>query len=330
MRNVTQNQPDPARRLFLALGAATALGPANVMAQGFPNRPVRVLVGTPAGGLADIVARVLAHGLSDSMGQPFVVENRAGAAGVIAADAVAKAPPDGHTLLAATDSMAAVNQFVYPKMPYDPDKDLQSVAMLGKATLVLVAHPDLPAKSLNAFIQLVRSRPNAYNYSSGGPGHPLHLAMELLLQRLGLAMGHVPYKGAAPAVQGLLGAEVQAMIVGAAEALPHIKVGKLVPLAATGPSAEELFPSLPQLKSLHRDLDISPWFALFAPARTSPQTVAALNAAVNQYLKSTEAQKRLAEIGIKPVPLSPTELDALVAAERKVYGPLVKSLGITP
>lgn len=287
------------------------------------------MVGNPAGGLGDVLARAVAQGLSDSTRQSFYVENKAGASGILAADTVAKAPSDGYTLLLATDGMIVVNQFVFPKMPYNPNKDLQSVALIGRATLVLVVNPDCGIKTIDEFIKQTKLKSNKLNYSSGGPGHPLHLAMELMKNRLGLTIAHIPYKGSAPAVQALLAGEVSAMIVGVAEAMQHIKAGKLIPLAATGPGAEENFPNLPQLKSLHPDLDIAPWFGLFAPAGTVPDTIGLLNEHVNRLLRTPEMQKRFGEYGVSPTPSNVAQLDSLIAAERTRYGPLVKALGIT-
>lgn len=315
--------------LRMAAFAAAALTPWQAFAQSYPNKPVRMLVGNPAGGLGDVVARAVAQGLGDSTRQPFVVENKAGASGILATDTVAKASPDGYNLLLATDGMIVVNQFVFPKLPYDPNKDLQSVALIGRATLVLVVNPTTGIKTADEFLRQTRVRSNRLNYSSGGPGHPLHLAMELVKSRMGLTIAHIPYKGSAPAVQALLAGEVSAMIVGVAEAMQHIKAGKLVPLAATGPGAAEIFPSLPQLKSLNPDLDIAPWFGLFAPAGTGAGTVTMLNENVNRLLRTPDMQKRFAEYGVSPMPSDVAQLDTLIAAERAKYGPLVKALALT-
>ena len=315
----------------LLLGSLSALalaGATRVAAQDYPQRPVKMLVGTPAGGLADVLARHVGQQLGVRLGQPFIVDNKAGASGLIAIDAMVKSAPDGHTLVTATDTMMVVNQFVYPKLPYDPDKDTRAVALLGKATLVLVAHPSLGVKSAEDFFALAKSKPNEITYSSGGPGHPLHLAIELIQSKLGFKLMHVPYRGAAPAAQAVLGGEVKAMIIGVAESMQHIRAGKLIPLAATGPAAQKLFPSLPELKRFHPDLDLAPWFGLFGPSAMATSRVNVVNQAASQYLQSPEAAARLADFGITPMTLSPSDLDALVIAEKAKYGPLIQSLGI--
>lgn len=308
--------------------ASTFVGAVTAQAQTYPTRPVKFFVGNPAGGLGDVIARTLGNALSVSMGQPFIVDNRAGASGVLATDAMAKAPPDGYSLLVAPDNMIVVNQFVFPKLPYDPNKDIRSVALIGKAALVLVAHPTLGVKTADEFFKLAKAQPQTIDYASGGPGHPLHLAMELTQNRLGISLVHVPYKGSAPAVQGLLGGEVKVMIVGVAEVLQHIKSGKLIALAATGPGAETLFPGLPLLKSYSPDLDMSVWFGLFAPAGTKPEVISTLNAATNNYLSTSEAKAKLAEFGVAATPAKPSDLDALIQSDRAKYEPLIKQLGL--
>jgi tripartite-type tricarboxylate transporter receptor subunit TctC len=312
-----------------AAGLLGLLGTRNAFAQSYPSRPVRLLVGSPAGGLADVIARATAQKLGDALGQAFIVDNKPGASGVIATDALAKSAPDGYTLFVTPDSMIVVNQFVYPKLPYDPNKDIVPVALIGKATLVLVANPSLGVKTAAEFIAHAKEKPRSIDYGTGGAGHPTHLSFELLQRRTGIALNAVPYKGTAPAMQGLLGGEVQAMVVGVAEAMPHIRSGKLVALAASGPAAREIFPDLPLFTQFHPDLDLSVWFGVFAPAGIKAEVVTTLNTEVNKFLRTSEARGKLAEFGITPMPSRPAELDAIVQADRAKYGPLIKALGIT-
>jgi tripartite-type tricarboxylate transporter receptor subunit TctC len=319
------------RRRALELGIAAALLchalPAS--AQAGSSRALRLLVGSPPGGLADVLARSTGLSLAQTMGRPLVVDNKPGASGTIAADTLAKSAPDGYTLFLTPDTTVVATQYIYPKLPYDPVNGLQSVALIGKATLVFLVKPSLGVKTMDEFIRLAKSKPRAINYGSGGQGHPTHLSMELLANRTGISLTHVPYKGTAPAIQGLLGGEVEAMIIGVAESMPHIKSGKLVALATSGPAAKEVFPELPLFTKLHPDLDLTVWFGIFAPAGTNEAVVAKVNGEINRFLGSAEARKQFSEFGITPTPASPRELDAVVTADRAKFGPLIKSLGIT-
>ncbi len=322
----------PSRRAallqMLATGvAATANLP--VWAQPLSSRPIKVVVGSPPAALGDVIARLMAQKLGDALGQPGIVDNRAGASGGIAADYVAKAPGDGHTLLVAPDAVMVVNPFVFPKLPYDPTKDFRSVALLGKATLVLLVSPALNVKTLAEFVQMAKAKPKAINFGSGGPGHPSHIAMELVASRLGLQLTHVPYKGTSPALQGLMGGDVNAVIVSMAEAMPQVKAGNVIALATSGPAAKEVFPNLPEFKESHPDLDISVWFGMFAPASTPPDVVLRLNNEINKALSQADVTRRLAEFGLTVTPGSPSVLDQLMTADRARFGPLVKALGIT-
>lgn len=292
--------------------------------------PLKVVVGSPPGALGDVIARLMATKLGEQMSVPGIVDNRAGASGSLAADHVAKSPGNGQTLLVAPDAVMVVNPYVFPKLPYDPAKDFRSVALLGKATLVLLVSPTLGVKNLQEFIALVKSKPKAVDFGSGGAGHPSHVAMELVANRLGLQMTHVPYKGTSPAMQDLMGGQVGAVIVSLAEAMPQVKAGKVIALATSGPAAKEAFPALPEFKELHADLDISVWFGMFAPAGTDATVVARLNAEVNKVLAQPDVKKRLGDFGLSVSSSTPADLDKLMLADRARFGPLVKSLGITP
>ncbi|VTU39655.1 Argininosuccinate lyase [Variovorax sp. PBL-H6] len=312
----------------LAAGVAATVN-LPVWAQPHSSRPIKVVVGSPPGALGDVIARLMAQKLGDALGQPSIVDNRAGASGGIAADYVAKSQGDGHTLLVAPDAVMVVNPFVFPKLPYDPTKNFRSVALLGKATLVLLVSPAMNAKSLTEFVQMAKAKPKAINFGSGGPGHPSHMAMELVASRLGLQLTHVPYKGTSLALQGLMGGDVNAVIVSMAEAMPQVKAGNVVALATSGPAAKEVFPNLPEFKESHPDLDISVWFGMFAPASTSADVVLRLNTEINKALGQADVSKRLAEFGLTVTPGLPSVLDELMAVDRARFGPLVKALGIT-
>jgi tripartite-type tricarboxylate transporter receptor subunit TctC len=330
MTDYSHSLPDRRTALLhvLATGLA-ASAPLPVWAQPLSSRPVKVVVGSPPGALGDVIARLLAQKLGEALGQPGVVDNRAGASGAIAADYAAKAPGDGHTLLVAPDGVMVVNPFVFTKLPYDPIKDFRSVALLGKATLVLLVSPTLKVKTFAEFVQLAKSKPKAINFGSGGPGHPSHMAMELVANRLGLQMTHVPYKGTSLALQGLLGAEVEAVIVSMAEAMPQVKAGTVIPLATSGPAAKEVFPNLPEFKESSADLDIAVWFGVFTAASTPADVVQRLNTEVNKVLAQPDVVKRLADFGLTTTPGAPSALSQLMTADLARFGPLVKALGIT-
>jgi len=319
----------PTRRSILlqvAAGAAALCPTLQTLAQ--PAGTYRVVVGSPPGALGDVLARLVAQKLGEATGQPAIADNKPGAAGAIAADIVAKSAGDGRTLLVYPDAVMVVNPFVYPKLPYDPLKDFQPVALLGKASFALIVSPKLKVKTIAELVQLAKSQPKAINFGSGGAGHPTHMVMELLNQKLGIQLTHIPYKGTSPSIQALLAGDVGAMICGVVEAMPHIKAGTVLPLAASGPAAKEIFPALPQFKDLHEDLDVSVWFGVSAPASTPRDVVSRLNAQINRALAEPDVQKRLGEFGLTPTPSAPAELERLTKLDLARFGPLVKSLGL--
>lgn len=318
------------RRRALLLGAATLATP-TAWAQGagaFPSRPVRLVLPSPPGSLVDVLARQFSTGMGEVLAQPVVVDNKPGAGGVIAADLVAKAPADGHTLLLATDSLLTINPFIYPQLSYDPRRDFKPVSLLGKASVVMVAHPSLGVKTPADLIRLARARPDSLNYGSGGQGHTTHLAMELFLKHAGVRLTHVAYRGTTPAMQALLGGEIGVVITGLAEALPHIRAGKVVALASSGPLGKGIFPDLPELKDIHPELDMAFWFAVLAPAQTPVPAIAALNAAVARSAQSAEVRQKLGEFGFTVMSSAPDVVDGLIVADLARYGPLIKSLNI--
>ena len=320
----------PRRRGLLQLLAASLVGgtAVRVLAQKFPSRAVRIVVGSPPGALGDVLARVIGQQLTELTNQPAIVENRPGAAIAIAAEVVAKSPGDGHTLLLAPDAAFVVNPFIYPKLPYDPARDFQPVALLGRASLVLLASPTLQVKTFDDFARRAKDRPKAINYGSGGVGHPTHIIMELVCDRTGIQLTNVPYSGTTPALQGLMRGDILAMISGFAEAMPQIRAGAVVPLAPSGPAAKDTFPTLPELKDLHSDLDVSVWFGVFAPAATPREVVLTLNAEFNKALAQPDVRKRFSDFGLIPEPGTPAEFEKLIKQDRERYEPLVKALRI--
>lgn len=320
------------RRLAMvtALLAAAGIAVPASGAEAFPTRPVTILVGSPAGSLSDVLARFIAQKVGESLKQTVIVDNKPGANGSLMAGLVARAPADGYTLMLVPDTVMVVNQFVYPKLPYDTEKSFQSLALLGKIDAVLVTHPNSGLKTFADFVQQAKARPRGLSYASGGTAHPVHLMMEMTAKRLGLELVHVPYKGTAPAIQDVAAGQVQVMIVGLAEAQPLMKAGRLVPLAATGPGAKEAFPNLPLLKDMHPDLDMSVWFGVFGPRGMPKEIVRTLNAEINRALQTPEARARFAEFGMHPFPTEIEALDTLMTTDREKMGTLAKALGLKP
>ena len=318
------------RRLCLqALSLMLSTSAGGAVAQTPSARTLRLITGSPPGALGDVLPRLLGQKLTEAGTAQAIVDNRVGAAGALAASAVAKAAPDGQTLLVAPDAVMVANPFVYSKLTYNPERDFRGVSLLGKASLMLAVSPSLNVKSFAEFIQLAKAKPKSINYGTGGAGHPTHIIMELIANRLGFQVTHVPYKGTSPAMQGLLAGEIGAMIVGMAEGLPHLRTGKVLALGGSGPSVKEVLPGVPEFKEFHPDLDVSVWFGVFAPAATPQEVIASSSADIYKALAQPDVRKRLADYGLAPVQMSPAELDQFARTDRGRYGPLIKALGLT-
>lgn len=332
--NIHHSNQTPTRQVSRRLALAAAMLAAFCIAtparaaDPYPTKPITILVGSPAGSLSDVLARVIAQNMGESLKQTVIVDNKPGANGSLTASAVARSPADGYTLMLVPDSVMVVNQFVYQKLPYNADKDFQSLALLGKIDVLLVTHLNSGLKTFADFVQRAKAQPRGLSYASGGPAHGTHLMMEMTSNRLGLALTHVPYKGTAPAIQDLASGQVQVMFVGLAEAQPMIKAGRLVALAATGPGAKEAFPNLPLLKEAHPDLDLPVWFGIFGPAGMPKEVINTLNAEINKAMQAPEARSRFANFGMHPSPTQIATLDTQIKTDRAKFGPLVKSLGL--
>lgn len=318
------------RRMTLKLLAAAAAVCCGVpaFAQKFPSKPIKILLGNPPGSLDDILARLIGPKITESTGEPVVVDNKPGAGATLAADQVAKAAGDGYTLLLCADSVMVFNPFVYPKLSYEASKDFQPVAMIGKASMMLVVNPNLNVKTFSELVALAKSKPKSLNYASAGTGSTMHIVMELMASRMGMELTHVPYKGPAPAIQAVMAGEVSAMIVGMAVGMPQVRAGKVVPLATSGPLGKETLPNLPEFKDGHPDLDVSTWFGVYAPASTPRDVVMALNGEINKSLGLPDVKKRLSDFGLVPLPSAPADLDQAARADRQRYGTLIKGLNL--
>ena len=300
-----------------------------VFPQNTVKRSLRLIVGSPPGALGDVVTRLVSSKLNNYMDAAVLVDNKAGASGIISAELVAKASPDGSTLLVAADNVFVVNSLLYQKLSYDLT-DFRSVALLGRGGLVLIARPSLGINNLNDFINYAKLHPARVTFSSGGAGHVTHIGTELIANRMGIKLLHVPYKGTTPALTAVISSEVDVMLVGLAGAMPFIKSGRAIALAITGSASKELLPNLPYLKDIHPDLDVTYWFGVFAPKETSSEVVANLNATVNKILKEAEVEKKFASMGMWVSSSKPADLEALIKEDKLRYGPLVSSLNIKP
>lgn len=316
------------RRHVLTAVLAAGLCAVSPHALAFPDKPVRIVVPFPAGGATDVVARALALRLGQAWNQPVIVENRTGAGGNIGADAVAKSPADGHTLLLASPAEVAINHYLYASMPYDPVKDLVPVAKVASAPLVLVVQSKSPIVSVQALVRDAKSRANAVNYASSGTGGPQHLAGELFRLMSGIKMTHVPYKGGAPAMNDLLGGQVEIFFSGLPPAQPHIQSGRL---RALGVSTGQRSPLLPQVPTVSEQgfpgFDIENWQGVFVPAGTPPAVVEQLGQAIGKIVADKAFADQLQAQGAGPAFMNPMTFGAFVAAERQKYGKLVKESG---
>jgi tripartite-type tricarboxylate transporter receptor subunit TctC len=311
-----------------ALAGAAALAAAPARAQSFPERPIRLIIPfAPAGG-TDIAARLLGEQLGPILGQQVVPDNRPGANGVIAGEALRAAPADGHTLLVATAASFGAAPALGQKLPYDVEKDFAPVAMLGLFPLVLNASPNLGVADLKGFLELARSRPGALNYASAGVGGTNHLVFEMIAQAAGLRLAHVPYRGAALAATDVMSGQVQVMVDSLAASLQNIEGGKIKALGVTTANRQPQLPNVPTLKEQGVDVVYPGWASFVAPAGTPEPIVARLNAAVNRALAAEPLQRRYRELVIEAAAWTPAETARFMAQDRATLTELVRRTGI--
>ncbi len=316
------------RTLRAALALASMLLAGMAAAQ-YPSRPIRLIVPIPPGGAPDISARVLGQKLAELIGQPVVIENRPGSNGNIAMDMVAKSAPDGYTLALLADSMIAINPHLYKKMQSDPLKDLAPVASVVSNQWVLSVNPSVPVKNFQEFIEYARRADPPLAYASGGNGSIHQMAMEMLKQRSGINLVHVPYKGGAPAATATVAGEVAAMFSGTSSA-PQIKSGRLRALAVTGSKRSELFPDLPTIAEFYPGYEVTIWLGLFAPAGLPGPVLERLHDEVNKALTDPDVRARLKTAGgLDPYISTAREFAALIQRDYEKYGKVVKDVGVT-
>jgi len=309
--------------------ALAEVGSGAVYGQGYPTRPIRMLVPFSAGaGVTDIMARLVGQHLSAGLGQPVVIENRPGAGGIPGMEAASKAAPDGYTLLM-TNVILAVNSYLYPKLPYDPVKDFMPVTLVNTAPLMLVVHPTVAAKSVKELIAYAKAHPGELTFGSGGVGSTPHLSGELFKSLSGIDALHVPYKGGAPALNDLIGGQLSFMIENMPGTMPFAKSGKLRALAVTSPQRSPLEPALPTMAEAGvPGYEVVGWNGIVAMTGTPPEIVARLHAEVAKILRSPEVKQKMVALGAQPVGSTPDEFAAFIKAEMARWGKIIKEKGI--
>jgi tripartite-type tricarboxylate transporter receptor subunit TctC len=301
----------------LAVFASTAAG------QAYPNRPIRMLVGYPPGGPADVTARLVAPPLSEALGQQIVIDNRSGAGGTVSATTLARAEPDGYTIAIAANGEMAISPNLR-KVPYDPLKDFAPVSRIGANQLALVIHPAVAAKSVSDLVALAKAKPGAVNFASAGNGSTAHLAGELFKSLAAIDIVHVPYKGAGPAMTDLIGGQVQMLITGYPGALPHIKSGRLRALGVTGGKRLTAAPDLPTIGETVKGYEVTSSYGVLLPARAPQSIVSRLHREIAAIVKKPDVQEKLIALGFEPEGNTPQEYAAQLKAELAKWGRVVK------
>ena len=312
------------RKLALAL----FLLPALASAQGWPSKPIKLIVPFPAGGGTDFIGRLAAKQLSDRLGQPVYVDNRGGANGSIGVQAMMQSAPDGYTLGAISDGPTVINPVLYEKNPYQPLRDFLPVAQMIKFPSMLTANPSVPVKNVAELIALVKAKPGALNYSSGGTGNFSHLGLELFAYQAGIQLVHVPYRGVGPATTAVLAGDVQLMYNNVATALEHVKAGKLVALAVGEPQRLPALPDIPAIAETLPGFEFAAWVGIFAPLKTPPEITARLSRETAAFLKDPAVAKIFAEQQIVASYRDSDEFAKYIHAELDKWGPIIKTLGI--
>jgi tripartite-type tricarboxylate transporter receptor subunit TctC len=320
------------RRTFLCLAAGVAALPAAsrmAWAQTYPTRPLRLIVPFTPGGAPDVIARLMGERLSDRLGQPFIIENRPGAAGNIGTEVVVRAPPDGYTLVMVL-SANTINPAIYENLSFNFIRDIVPVASIARAPLVMEVHASFPAKTVLEFIAYAKANPGKLNMASGGNGTPLHVAGEMFKMMAGVDMIHVPYRGETPALTDLIGGQVQVMFGVMPASIEHIRAGKLRALAVTGTARSKVLPDLPTVGEFLPGYEVSGWYGIGVPKGTTPEIAEKLNKEINAAVVESKMQDRLADLGAVATPMTPGEFGKFIADEVAKWAKVVKFAGIKP
>ena len=316
------------RRTVLAACAAVLFS-GFAGAQDYPSRPVKIVVPFPAGGSNDIIARIVAQKLTERNGQTFLVENRGGAGGNIGAEAVASAEPDGYTLLLTAPPPLTINGSLYKKLPFDPAKAFAPVALIASVPIVLVVNPSVPAKNVGELIALAKAKPGTLNFGSSGIGSTNHLAGELLKSMAGIDIVHVPYRGAAPAMNDLLAGQIPFMFDNMPAVLPQVQGKAINAIAVAGAKRAEALPDVPVVAETIPGFEASSWFGLVAPAKTPQPALAKLSGELESILKMPDVKKRLAELGAEPGTVFGEAFGRFMTDETAKWGKIIKASGAT-
>ncbi len=312
---------------YLILLASVMATPA-FAADVYPTRPIRMLVPFAPGGGADTLARIITPRLHESMGQAWVVDNRTGAAGNLAAEIVARAAPDGYTTFLGFSTVLTVNPNLY-KLPFSVERDLQPVMLMAASQYILVLHASVPATTLKEFIAAAKAKPGGYNYASAGVGSPLHLAAELFQKRAGISMAHISYKGGGPAAASVLGGETQVIFGSVASSLPHVKTGRLKALATTGLKRSKVAPELPTVAEQgFPGFDVTSWYGLLLPVKSPATLVERLRTETSRAINLPDVQQAMVRQGLEPETGTPQELALRIKSETGMWGQVIKEAGI--
>lgn len=313
-----------------AIASLTALAGPLAYAQDYPNKPIRIIVPLPPGGSNDVLARLLGSKMSETFGQPVIVENKPGAAGNIATDYLAKSPADGYTLGIAPNQTVAVNPVLYPKLPFNVINDLEGVSMLGRVPMVLVVSPKVTAKSVAELIAQAKATPDRLTYASAGSGSPQHMAAEVFKSMTGTRLTQIPYKGSAPALIDVLGGTVDVMFCPINSALPHLRSGKLRALGTTGTQRVALLNGVPTIAETVPNYESDIWIGMVTPAKTPSVVVAKLNAELRRVLALPDVKEKLADQGIFTESSSAADFTKLIATDQKRWAGVIKAADIKP
>ncbi len=312
-------------------GMAAAVVAAQAFGQAFPSRAVKIVVSFPPGTTPDTVARVVAPKLQDALGQPVIVENRAGAGGNVAVDAVAKSPADGYTLVVSTNAALATNKVLYDNLPYDPERDLAAISLLASAPQILVVNPSVPAGNFKEFIAYLRSNPARLSYGTTGSGSAAHLTMELFKADAKVFLVHIPYRGFPQAVTDMMGGNIQTMFAIAPGVLPHIKAGRMKGLAVTALKRSDQAPDIPSVAELgYPQLESLAWIGMLAPAKTPQEIIDRLATETQRILRDPDAKKTLSNLGFDVIGSTPAEFRKFQHAEIDKWGKVIRATGAKP